>query len=102
MDLLSEMANTKCPDFDPSLHMGYSFFKNDKRQVPTKTTVIEVDEDTGKILLEYISGELEWVEPNIVQEAILSRQDDEQGYFTFSKILTHKKGVNNRLELEVL
>jgi hypothetical protein len=77
LDLLTEMANSKCPDFDPSLHMGYTFVREDKRSVPTKTSVVEVDEDTGRVLLEYISGELEWVEPNIVQEAILSNADND-------------------------
>ena len=75
--MLSEMTNSNCPDFDPTLHMGYTFVRDDKRSVPTKTTVVEVDKDTGRVLLEYISGELEWVEPNIVQEAILSRNDDD-------------------------
>ena len=103
LDLLGEMANSQCPEFDPSMHMGYTFVREDKRSVPTKTSVVEVDEDTGRVLLEYISGELEWVEPNIVQEAILSKiEDDGDGFYTFSEILSHKKGPNNRLELEIL
>ena len=83
--------------------MGYTFVREDKQSVPTKTSVVEVDEDTGRVLLEYVSGELEWVEPNIVQEAILSNaENDGEGFYTFTEILSHKKGPNNRLELEIL
>eukprot|EP00957_Ditylum_brightwellii_P069258 5257825-Ditylum_brightwellii.AAC.1 len=65
--------------FDVTEHIGFEFVCNDKHKVPTKTKVIEVDEDTGKVLLEYIHGGLELVEPNIFQEALLSRtqQEDE-------------------------
>ena len=35
--------------------------------------VVEVDEKTGKIIPDYIHGGLEIVEPNIVQEVLLSK-----------------------------
>ena len=82
LDLLSDIVNSPMPVVDPSEingfdateHIGFEFVRNDKRKVPTKTKVIEVDEDTGKVLLEYVHGGLELVEPNILQEALLSRK----------------------------
>eukprot|EP00957_Ditylum_brightwellii_P117217 8939338-Ditylum_brightwellii.AAC.1 len=61
----------------------------DKRGIPTKATIMEVDEETGKVILEYIHGGLEAVEPNIIKEALLSREqeDDNNGLWTFSMIL---------------
>eukprot|EP00957_Ditylum_brightwellii_P140456 10701497-Ditylum_brightwellii.AAC.1 len=56
--------------FNATEHIGFEFVHNDKRKVPTKTKVIEVDEDTGKVLLEHVHGGLELVEPNILQEAL--------------------------------
>eukprot|EP00957_Ditylum_brightwellii_P020458 1542067-Ditylum_brightwellii.AAC.2 len=68
--------------FDAIKHIGFEFICKDKHEVPTKTKVIEVDEDTGKDLLEYIHGGFELVEPNIMQEALLSRNHQEDEDFT--------------------
>eukprot|EP00957_Ditylum_brightwellii_P041687 3157274-Ditylum_brightwellii.AAC.1 len=75
---------------------------NDKCKVPTKTKVIEVDKDTGKVLLEYVHGGLELVEPNILQEALLSRtqQEDEDYLWSFSKIINHRTVTNGKIEVE--
>ena len=81
LDLLTEMVNSNTPEvdittvngFDANDHVGMEFVKKDKRDVPTKVTVVKVDKDTGKVLLEYIHGGLELVSPNIIQEALLSR-----------------------------
>ena len=35
------------------------------------------DKETGRILLEYIHGQMEWVEPNILKEALLLHTDDD-------------------------
>ena len=56
LDLHSEIQNAKPPDFDPTMVIGATFIREDDRQVPTKTTVMEVDEDTGRLLLEYANG----------------------------------------------
>ena len=82
--------------------IGATFIREDDRQVPTKTTVMEVDEDTGKLLLEYANGTLEWVQPNVVQEALLSREDEGAGLYTFKKILNHRTTSNGKVEVEVL
>eukprot|EP00957_Ditylum_brightwellii_P139905 10661050-Ditylum_brightwellii.AAC.1 len=65
---------------------------------------MEVDEETGKVILEYIHGGLEVVEPNIIQEALLSREqeDEDNGLWTFSKILTHRTAAQGKIEVEVL
>ena len=63
---------------------------------------MEVDPDDGRVLLEYANSELEWVEPNVVQEALLSRGDQGAAFFTFSKILNHRTGPQGRIEVEVL
>ena len=72
--------------------------------MPTKTKVIEVDEDTGKVMLEYVHGGLELVEPNIIQEALLSKNqgDDMDGFWTFSKVLNHRTVENGKIEVELL
>ena len=48
-----------------------------------------MDEDTGKIILEYIHGGLEVVEPNILQEALLAKmKETASGSFLKSSITT--------------
>eukprot|EP00957_Ditylum_brightwellii_P062054 4708953-Ditylum_brightwellii.AAC.1 len=59
LDLLLDLVNSPMPGVDPSEindvdateHIGFDFVHKDKHKVPTKTKVIEVDEDTGKVLL---------------------------------------------------
>eukprot|EP00957_Ditylum_brightwellii_P096029 7316208-Ditylum_brightwellii.AAC.1 len=65
---------------------------------------MEVDEKTGKLILEYIHGNLEVVESNIIQEALLSREqhDDDNGMWTFSKILDHRTEDKGKIKVEVL
>eukprot|EP00957_Ditylum_brightwellii_P103051 7853363-Ditylum_brightwellii.AAC.1 len=58
--------------FDTNEHIGFEFIRKDKREVPIKTKVLEVDEDTGKVLLEYVHGGFELVEANAIQKALLS------------------------------
>ena len=101
-DLHSEIQNAKPSDFDPTLVIGASFVRKDMREVPSKTTVMEVDEDSGKILLEYAHGELKWVQPNVVQEALLERSEAiDANLHTFTKILDHRSGYQGRTEVQV-
>eukprot|EP00957_Ditylum_brightwellii_P144583 11013227-Ditylum_brightwellii.AAC.1 len=53
--------------------LDFGFILKDKREVPIKTKVIEVNEDTGKILLKYMHRRLELVETTIVWKALISR-----------------------------
>eukprot|EP00957_Ditylum_brightwellii_P091386 6957899-Ditylum_brightwellii.AAC.1 len=71
--------------FDATKHIGFEFDCKDKCEVPSKTKVIEVDEDTGK-------------------EALISRnqKEDEDYLWTFSKILDHRAVANGEIEVEVL
>ena len=73
-DLVSGLA-----DFDPVPYLGFSFVCVDTHGIPHQTMVIDVDKETGHILLEYIHGQVEWVEPNILQEALLSHADNDNG-----------------------
>lgn len=116
LDMLSELANSnmptvekteyspESPGFDPNNHLGMQFIRKDQAGVPTKTTVTEVDEETGKVLLEYIHGNYEWVMPNIVQEAIISRayDDDGQAFHSFKKIINHRTESQGKIMVEVL
>ena len=56
------------------------------------------------MMLEYIHGILEIVEPNIIQEAFLSKDqdNDEDDYWTFSKVLNHCTVSNGKIEVEIL
>ena len=49
-------------------------------------------------------GVLEVVEPNIIQEALLSREQEDgaNGMWTFSKILNHRTVNKGKIEVEVL
>ena len=112
LDLLSELVNSPTPTWDPTSingfnphdHIGKEFIHMDKKGIPTKSTIMEVDEDTGKVILEYIHGGLEVVEPNIIQEALLSREQEDgaNGMWTFSKILNHRTVNKGKIEVEVL
>eukprot|EP00957_Ditylum_brightwellii_P181426 13820086-Ditylum_brightwellii.AAC.1 len=70
---------SKINDFDATEHIGFEFVCKDKGKAPTKTNIIEVDEDTGNVLLEYVHEGFELIEPNILQEALLSRNQQEDG-----------------------
>ena len=72
-----EVDVTKINSFNVQDHIGLEFVRKDQRDVLCKTKVIEVDKDTGKIMLEYIHGGLEFVDANIIQEALLLRDQDE-------------------------
>eukprot|EP00957_Ditylum_brightwellii_P068843 5225678-Ditylum_brightwellii.AAC.1 len=76
------------------------FIHTDRKGVPTKTTVAEVDADTSKVVLKYIHGRLDIVEPSVIQEALLSKEQGDEGneMWTFSKILDHRMGNNNKTE----
>ena len=75
-------------------------------RIPTaflpRLKVIDVDKETGCILLEYIHGQTEWVEPNILQEALLSHAADDDGtnLWTFSTVLDHKT-ENNQVHVKI-
>eukprot|EP00957_Ditylum_brightwellii_P012172 919449-Ditylum_brightwellii.AAC.1 len=73
--------------FNAEEHIGMEFIRNNQRNVPTKTKVIEVNENTGKVPLEYVHGGLELVDANVIQETLLSRSqpEDADGLWTFSK-----------------
>ena len=78
LDFLSDIVKSPTPEvdvteingFNAQDHIGLEFVRKDWRDVPCKTKVIEVDEDTGKVMLEYIHGCLEFVDANIIQEAL--------------------------------
>ena len=108
LDLLSKVVNSSVPEIDPTTinflfnaqdHIRLEFIQKDMRGVHTKTNVIEVDEDTGKVMLEYIRGGLEIIEPNIIHEEVLSKYqgDDGDEYWTFSKVLNYRTVSNGKI-----
>ena len=66
LDLHSDLQRARPVNFDPTTVLGVSFVGEDSHNVPTKTTIMEVDEETGKFLLECMHGDLEWVQPNVI------------------------------------
>eukprot|EP00957_Ditylum_brightwellii_P169160 12876366-Ditylum_brightwellii.AAC.1 len=56
LNLLSELVKSpmstvdlsEINDFDASEHIGFEFIRKDQYEVPTKATVIEVDDETEK------------------------------------------------------
>jgi len=109
LDLLSEMMNSSMPtvdktEFDPNDHIGLQFIRRDNAGLAVSTKVVEVDDETGKVLLEFVHGGYEWVMPNIVQEALLSRvcDDDGSGFHSFKKVLNHKTEPGGRIMVELL
>eukprot|EP00957_Ditylum_brightwellii_P097343 7414034-Ditylum_brightwellii.AAC.1 len=101
---MSVVDPSEINDFDVTKCIGFEFVCKDKHEVPTKTKVIKVDEDTGKVLLEYVYGGLELIEPIILQETLLSRnqQEDEDYIWPLSKILNHRTVTNGKIKVEVL
>ena len=76
LDLMSDLVSGSA-DFDPVPYLGYSFVNADIHAdihgIPHKMNGHwHIDKETGRILLEYIHGQVERVEPNILQEALLS------------------------------
>ena len=56
--------------------MGYSFLKPGRHGDVVRATVKESNKD-GEVLVEDARGQEEWIATNLVQEAMLSRQDGE-------------------------
>ena len=73
LDLMSDLVSGSA-DCDPVPHFGYSFVQTDANGIPHKTTVIDVDEETGRRLLEYVHRQVEWVEPSILQDSIIPQK----------------------------
>jgi len=96
-DLMSELSGGHSDAFDPLDVIGASFIRNNTRGIPMKATVVECDEETGKVLLEYAYGAQEWVEPNLVQEALLSQEDNDANMWTFSEVLGHRQEGNQTM-----
>lgn len=63
--------------------------------------MIEVDEDTAKVMLKYIYGGIELVEPKNIQEALLSKLQDYggNGLYIFTIILGHSTVSNGKIEI---
>ena len=97
---MTEMIPGKA-EINPTDFMDYSFIRQDRNNIPTRTTVIEVNAEDGQVLLEYAHGQHEWVQPNIIQEALLSRQDDGADLWSFKKVLSHKH-VEGKAMVELL
>lgn len=97
-------AATPSNNFDPNQHIGLQFVHTDKNNVPTRTKVVEVNEDTRKLMIKYIHGGLEMVDLNIIQEALLSKEQLEGGdaLWVFDKILNYRTIDHDRVEVEVL
>ena len=62
LDLRSDLVGGSA-DFDPVPHLGYSFVHADTNGILHQIMVINVYEETGCILLEYVHGQVECVEP---------------------------------------
>ena len=89
LDLMSDLVGGSA-DFNPIQYLGYSFVHADTDSIPHKTTVINVDKETGRILLEYIHG------------ALISHAANNDGtnLWTFSMVLDHKT-ENNQVHVKI-
>ena len=112
LNFLSEIVNSPIPEvdiiqvnsFDAREHIGMEYIKKNKGGVPTIVKMIEVDEDTGRWILEYIYGGLEVIEPRVIQEALLSKEQEDDGgnHWTFEKFLNHRIVKYRKVEFELL
>ena len=100
--LLSEQSKSKMPILTPSEMEGFVFVREDSKGVPTRATVSRFDEEINKYLLKYRDDEEEeWVDETVIQEAMLSRKDDDAGDWAISKILGHRS-EGSRHEVKIL
>lgn len=60
--------------------------------------VIEVGEETRKLLIEYGHGQEDWIMPNIIHE---SRNNGGSGIWMFKKVLRHRTGDCGKVEVEI-
>ena len=51
-----DINTTEFKGFIPKDHIGFEFIKNDEKNTPTKSKVIEADKETGKLMIEYVHG----------------------------------------------
>eukprot|EP00957_Ditylum_brightwellii_P015084 1137990-Ditylum_brightwellii.AAC.1 len=63
--------------FQADNHIGFEFIHKDKCGVPTKAKVIEVDKDTGRVMLEYVHGVWKW----------LNQTSSKRHYFQRNKVM---------------
>ena len=83
-----EIENEKMSTISMDDLVGQNLIREFKK-VPTKATVKEYDDETDRLLLEYITGAEEWVAPNIVEEAIQANDDESKHLWTYTEILGH-------------
>eukprot|EP00957_Ditylum_brightwellii_P112235 8556680-Ditylum_brightwellii.AAC.1 len=113
LDLLSELGNSPIPvldftevsntSFGTKEHIGFECIRKYKREVPTKTKCLEVDEDTRKGPLKYMYRGLELIEANVIQESLILQvhPDDGKVLWTFSTVLNHRLVENRCIKEEV-
>ena len=111
LKLLSKTTNKSTPEsniteidgFISKDHIGFKFIKKNVRKFPAKSKVIDIDEEIDKGMIQYVHRGYEWVEPNIIQKALLyMEQDDFDGdFFTFGRIL-NQCTVDSKIEVELL
>lgn len=100
---MSEMTGTKVATFDPVEIIGSQFIQEDDYGVPVRMTVAQHDQDIGKFKLNTPDEEDdEWVDQNVIQEALLSCNDDGAHKWTISKVLDHRTDDNKKTEVKVL
>jgi hypothetical protein len=102
MELLSDLRQIKnLPQIDPLEMTGFQFIKENDNGVPVRVTVDEYDESTGKFKVVHADDEEDWVDENVIQEALLSRNDDGAHEWVIKKILANRKD-GQLMEVQVM
>jgi hypothetical protein len=102
LELLSDLHPVKSlPVVDPMEIMGFEFIHENPDGLPVRSRVGNFDEETG--LYKIIQGEddEDWVTESVIQEALLSRQDDGAQRWIVDAIKAHRI-EGQRVDVQVL
>jgi hypothetical protein len=103
LDLASELSSSKLmPEFDPLDAIDLAFDKVNDADIPEVVQVQAFDETNNCFAVLGVDDEEEWCDANVVQEALLSKQDDGATTWVIKQFLGHRRSnKNNKWEVNI-
>ena len=100
-DFVSEGVSHDTPTIDPNDLIGYSFVRAHDG-TPQRAIVKEQMEKEGKFLVEFVNGGEELMHYNDLINHYNAKEDDGNHFWTYDKILDHRKVNGGKYEVKVL
>ena len=89
------------PSIDPDELLGYTFVK-EHHGTQQRAEVKEINKEDGTFLVEFVNGGEELMTYNDLINIYNSKMDDGDQFWTYEKILDHRKAKGGQLEVKIL